>query len=165
MGEVLSQDDQDGLLNSEEGSSGAAVPETPELEVAEFDNASEEAQTSSDPAVYGSHGAASGPARNVQFGALKPGPAQAEAPKSIDLLLDVRLQLTVELGRRDLTIKEALSLGPGSVVELDRIAGEPVDMFVNNKLIARGEVVVIDDNFGVRVTEVVSPAERVNQVA
>jgi flagellar motor switch protein FliN/FliY len=64
-----------------------------------------------------------------------------------------------------MTIREALSLGPGSVLELDKIAGEPVDLLVNNKLIARGEVVVIDENFGVRVTEVVSPEERMDRVA
>jgi flagellar motor switch protein FliN/FliY len=86
------------------------------------------------------------------------------APRSLDLLLDIRLQLTAELGRREMTIREALSLGPGSVLELDKIAGEPVDLLVNNKLIARGEVVVIDENFGVRVTEVVSPEERMDRI-
>ena len=103
-------------------------------------------------------------AQSVQFGPLPGSPAVEGAPRSLDLLLDIRLQLTAELGRREMTIREALSLGPGSVLELDKIAGEPVDLLVNNKLIARGEVVVIDENFGVRVTEVVSPEERMDRI-
>ncbi len=97
----------------------------------------------------------------VQFGTLPSQGNIADEARSINLLLDVQLQLKAELGRKELTIREALSLGPGSVVELNRLAGEPVDLFVNNKLIARGEVVVIDENFGVRVTDVVNPAERI----
>ncbi len=80
---------------------------------------------------------------------------------NIDLLLDVPLPVAVELGRVDMTIRDILDLGPGAVVELDRTAGEPVDILVNGKLVARGEVVVIDENFGVRVVDIVSPAERV----
>ncbi len=79
---------------------------------------------------------------------------------NIDLLLDVPLPITVELGRTDMTIRDILDLGPGSVVELNRVAGEPVDILVNGKLVARGEVVVIDENFGVRVVDIVTPAER-----
>ncbi|MDK2836553.1 MAG: flagellar motor switch protein FliN [Thermosediminibacterales bacterium] len=82
----------------------------------------------------------------------------------IDLILDVPLEVTVELGRTNKLIKEVLSLGPGSIIELDKLAGEPVDILVNGKFIAKGEVVVIDENFGVRVTEIVSPVERVNKL-
>jgi flagellar motor switch protein FliN/FliY len=74
---------------------------------------------------------------------------------SMDLLAGLEMNITVELGRTDLTIAEVLGLGPGSVIELDRVAGEPVDILVNNRLVARGEVVVVDENFGVRVVEVV----------
>lgn len=81
---------------------------------------------------------------------------------NIDLLLDVPLPITVELGRTSMTIRDILDLGPGSVVELDRVAGEPVDILVNGKLVARGEVVVIDENFGVRVVDIVAPAERLS---
>lgn len=101
----------------------------------------------------------------VEFGPLPSGSTTRESPRSLDLLLDVKLHVTAELGRKRLTIKEALSLGPGSVVELDKVAGEPVDLLINDKLIARGEVVVIEENFGVRITEVVSPAERMRKVA
>lgn len=80
--------------------------------------------------------------------------------KNLDLLMDVRLNLTVELGRTKLSLKEVLELTRGSVVELNRIAGEAVDLLANGKLIARGEVVVIEDNFGLRITSIVSPHER-----
>lgn len=81
---------------------------------------------------------------------------------NIDLLLDVPLPITVELGRTSMTIRDVLDLGPGSVVELDRVAGEPVDILVNGKLVAKGEVVVIDENFGVRVVDIVAPADRLS---
>src|SRR5581483_718046 len=80
----------------------------------------------------------------------------AAAGSGIDLLLDVSLQVSVELGRTRMTIAEVLALHAGSVIELDKIAGEPVDILVNGTRIARGEVVVVDDKFGVRVLEVVS---------
>ncbi len=80
--------------------------------------------------------------------------------QNLNLLLDIPLQVTVELGRTKKLIKEILELGPGSIVELDKLAGEPVDILVNNKLVAKGEVVVIEENFGVRVTEIVSQWER-----
>ena len=81
---------------------------------------------------------------------------------SLDLLLDVPLQVTVELGRARKLVRDILNLAAGSIIELDKLAGEPVDVLVNGKLVARGEVVVVDENFGVRVTDVVSAAERVS---
>lgn len=80
---------------------------------------------------------------------------------NLDLILDVPLQLTAVLGRTGILIKDLIELGPGSVLELDKLAGEPVDLLVNNKLVARGEVVVIDEKFGVRITDTVSPVERI----
>jgi flagellar motor switch protein FliN len=85
-------------------------------------------------------------------------------PEKVDFLLDISLELSIELGRSVLTVKDILSLKDGSVVELDKLAGDPVDILVNNKLIARGEVVVIDDNFGVRVTDILSPADLINNL-
>ncbi|HMO54572.1 MAG TPA: flagellar motor switch protein FliN, partial [Tepidiformaceae bacterium] len=82
-------------------------------------------------------------------------PASSGQPKNIDLLSRLQMNVSVELGRTELTVAEGLGLGPGSVIELDRLAGEPVDIMVNDRLIARGEVVVVDENFGVRVVEVV----------
>ncbi|HID16483.1 MAG TPA: flagellar motor switch protein FliN, partial [Candidatus Atribacteria bacterium] len=77
------------------------------------------------------------------------------------LLLDVPLEVTVELGRTTMLLKDILELGTGSVIELEKLAGEPVEIMVNNKLIAKGEVVIIDENFGVRITKIISPEERV----
>jgi flagellar motor switch protein FliN len=76
--------------------------------------------------------------------------------KNLDVLLHVPLQVTAELGTAHMSVAEVLKLGAGSIIELDRLAGGPVDLMVNNKLIARGEVVAVDENFGVRVTELIS---------
>lgn len=94
--------------------------------------------------------------RSVQFGTLDETSTAKATPSSIDLLRDVPLLVQAELGRTKLLVKEILKLGVGSVVELDKEAGEPVDILVNNKLIARGEVVEIDGNFGVRIQEILS---------
>jgi flagellar motor switch protein FliN/FliY len=78
-----------------------------------------------------------------------------------ELLLDVPLEVTVQLGRTRMTIHELLALGPGSVVELDKVAGEPLDIIINDRLVARGEAVVVNDKFGVRITDIVSRSERI----
>jgi flagellar motor switch protein FliN/FliY len=97
----------------------------------------------------------------VQFPNLNTQPAAREQG-NIGLLMDVFMEMTVELGRTRKLIKEILTMGEGTIIELDKLAGEPVDILVNHKLIAKGEVVVIDENFGVRVTEIVSPQERLS---
>ncbi|WP_186577462.1 flagellar motor switch phosphatase FliY [Aquibacillus kalidii] len=84
--------------------------------------------------------------------------------RNLDMLLDIPLKVTVELGRTQRTIKDILELSSGSIVELDKLAGEPVDIHVNDKLIAKGEVVVIDENFGVRVTDIVSQSDRLKKL-
>jgi flagellar motor switch protein FliN/FliY len=81
--------------------------------------------------------------------------------RRLALLLDVNLDISVELGRSRMSIQELLGLGPGSVIELDKLAGEPLDILVNDRLIARGEAVVMNDKFGVRITDIVNPTERV----
>ena len=93
-------------------------------------------------------------AHRAQFAPLSAA-VQAAGPSGIDLLAGLEMNVSVELGRTDMTVADVLALGPGSVVELDRLAGEPVDILVNDRLIARGEVVVVDENFGVRVVEVI----------
>jgi flagellar motor switch protein FliN/FliY len=99
----------------------------------------------------------------VQFGTLESSVPTAPSydQSNLNLMLDIKINLHVELGRTTMNIKEILELGRGAVLELDRLAGEPVDLFANGKLIARGEVVVIEDNFGLRVTNIVSPQERI----
>ncbi len=84
--------------------------------------------------------------------------------KNLNMLLDIQLQVTVELGRTKRSIKDILELSQGSIIELDKLAGEPVDILVNSKLVAKGEVVVIDENFGVRVTEIISQADRIKNL-
>ncbi|WP_394512698.1 flagellar motor switch phosphatase FliY [Priestia aryabhattai] len=84
--------------------------------------------------------------------------------RNLDMLLDIPLQVTVELGRTRRTVQEILALSSGSIIELDKLAGEPVDILINSKLIAKGEVVVIDENFGVRVTDIISPRDRINKL-
>jgi flagellar motor switch protein FliN/FliY len=101
--------------------------------------------------------------QSVQFPNLMPHITQQETG-NIGLIMDVFMEMTVELGRTRKLIKEILGMGEGTIIELDKLAGEPVDILVNHKLIAKGEVVVIDENFGVRVTEIVSPMERMSDM-
>ena len=103
------------------------------------------------------------PVQPAQFTPLSSEPV-AVNDANIGLILDVPLQITVELGRTKKSIKDILELSNGSVVELDKLAGEPVDVNVNGKLLAKGEVVVIDENFGVRITDIVSPLERAQKL-
>jgi flagellar motor switch protein FliN/FliY len=105
-----------------------------------------------------------GPAvQALHLGPLAPGASRVERG-SLDLILDVDLEATVELGRAKLSIRDILGLGPGSVVELDKLAGEPADLLINGRRLARGEVVVIDDDFGLRITEILTPTERLNSL-
>lgn len=84
--------------------------------------------------------------------------------RNLNLILDIPLKVTVELGRTKMPVNELLNLTQGSVIELSKLAGEPMEVYVNDKLIARGEAVVINEKFGVRLTDVISPAERVEQL-
>lgn len=102
--------------------------------------------------------------QSVQFSNFdEPAPSNGE-PNNLNMLLDIPLQVTVELGRTKRMVKEILEVSQGSIIELDKLAGEPVDILINNKLIAVGEVVVIDENFGVRVTDILSTEERISKL-
>lgn len=102
--------------------------------------------------------------QGAQFSPFDPGHQPQMTDQNLGLLMDIPLQVTVELGRTKKQIREILDLGPGAIVELDKLAGEPVDILVNNKLIAKGEVVVIDENFGVRITDIISQLDRVQKL-
>lgn len=116
------------------------------------------------PPVYANNVVSSGvPVQNAQFAPLTNEPVEVNAA-NISLIQDVPLQVTVELGRTKKSIREILEFSTGSIIELDKLAGEPVDIHVNGQLTAKGEVVVIDENFGVRITEIVSPMERVQSL-
>jgi flagellar motor switch protein FliN/FliY len=104
---------------------------------------------------------------NVQpaaFEQLTPSGATQAAPANLDLILDIPVNLTVELGRTKIAIKNLLQLAQGSVVELDGLAGEPMDVLVNGCLIAQGEVVVVNDKFGIRLTDIITPSERLRKL-
>jgi flagellar motor switch protein FliN len=88
----------------------------------------------------------------------------ANAPRDIDMILDIPVQLTVELGRTKIPIRHILQLAQGSVIELDGLAGEPMDVLVNGCLIAQGEVVVVNDKFGIRLTDIITPSERIRKL-
>lgn len=105
-------------------------------------------------------------AARAEFAPLQGPPAAPGGGGEINLesILDVRLTLTLEVGRAKITVRELLALTPGSVVELDRQAGEPLDLYVNGILVARGEVVVVNERFGLRLTEVVSASDRVRNL-
>ena len=98
-------------------------------------------------------------------GAARPFSPQDAPATDINMVLDIPVQLSVELGRTKVPIKHILQLGQGSVVELDAMAGEPMDVLVNGYLIAQGEVVVVNDKFGIRLTDVVTPSERLRRVS
>jgi flagellar motor switch protein FliN/FliY len=107
------------------------------------------------------------PARRVPTAAFEqfsPSGAKPAGANDIDLILDIPVQLTVELGRTKIAIKNLLQLAQGSVVELDGLAGEPMDVFVNGCLIAQGEVVVVNDKFGIRLTDIITPSERIRKL-
>lgn len=140
-----------GLVESEEEVS-ASTPAGPSAVAAPAEESA--------PSVGGAGAVTVTPA---EFAPLAPMPNDPE-PANIGLIMDVPLHVTVELGRRRMLVKDVLELGKGSLIELDKLAGEPVDVFVNGKLIAKGEVVVIDENFGVKVTSIVTPAERVRNL-
>lgn len=100
----------------------------------------------------------------AQFAAFGQNPFPQPDESNLSLLLDIPLKVTVELGRTNKMIKDILELSQGSIIELDKLAGEPVDILVNNKFIAKGEVVVIDENFGVRVTDIVNQWDRIQKL-
>jgi len=101
----------------------------------------------------------------AQFNPLQPeGGASVSADSNLDIILDVPVSLSMEIGRTTISIRNLLQLNQGSVVELDRLAGEPLDVLVNGTLVAHGEVVVVNEKFGIRLTDVVSPSERVKKL-
>jgi flagellar motor switch protein FliN/FliY len=126
--------------------------------------ATADAQWSDAPAEQPAQGR-SGDVKPAQvFSKLTPGNAANGPVSDIDLILDIPVQLTVELGRTKIPIRHILQLAQGSVVELDGLAGEPMDVLVNGCLIAQGEVVVVNDKFGIRLTDIITPAERIRKL-
>ena len=124
---------------------------------------SDESDESMEDALSEEGGEDMTPVRSVSFQQLAPSDEIVDKD-NIDRLMDVGLNLSVELGRKEMQIREILGLGPGKIIELDKLAGEPVDLLVNGKLLAKGEVVVVDENFGVRITELIDPINRIKML-
>lgn len=144
---------------------------------AEWANALADDEEKRGPATFGS--AASGAGTNAAGGSfgsqasdahfqdmteISKQPRDKNLKRELDFILDIPLDVSAELGRTRLLINELLQLGQGSVVELNKLAGEPLEVYVNGKLVARGEAVVINEKFGVRLTDIISPIERVKQL-
>jgi len=110
------------------------------------------------------NGVGKGP-QDADFAEFEPSVSSAERPQNMDFLLDIPLEIKVELGRTKIQIGELLRLSQGSVVELEKLTNEPVDVFINQKLMAHGEVVIVNEKFAVRLTNVISPGERVKKLA
>ena len=162
-GGELSQDDIDGLLGGGEDGSAAAEGDEEEQArlAAEWANALETgAEIEEGKGIPSTTSAA--PAK---FNELPGDQGTQQPPRDLDFILDIPLEVTVEIGRTKMLINDLLQIGQGSVIELNRLAGEPLDILVNSKLIARGEVVVVSEKFGIRITDIVSPMERVKRLA
>jgi flagellar motor switch protein FliN/FliY len=110
------------------------------------------------------HTPANAKVQKVEYASFSEPIAASSAIGNIDMLYDIPLAITVELGRAEMQIRKILELGPGAVIQLDKLAGEPVDILANHKLIAKGEVVVIEENFGVRITDIISPIDRLTKM-
>ena len=153
----MEQNEIDALMREMDGGEGASTVAAPgEDENLSWDDVQEEMEaTRKEDAPT--------EVASVSFGEFQSN-AAPKANMDIDFILDIPLTLTVELGRSKMLISELLQLGQGSVLELSKLAGEPMDIFINQRLIARGEVVVVNEKFGVRLTDIVSPAERVNRL-
>jgi len=164
----VSEDDwADAMSEQEETPSDAASEEDPwaaamaEQEAAEeSDEDREEASAASEQT---SKASAAKPASDDVFRPLSPDSGSSQA-RELEMIMDIPVKLTVELGRTKLTIKQLLELAQGSVIELEGLAGEPMDILINGYLIAQGEVVVIEDKYGIRITEIITPSERIHKL-
>ncbi len=116
------------------------------------------------PSGGGGGAAAGGSGGGATGGPGSRSAADEKRERNLDLILDIPLRVTVELGRTKMVVRELLTLGQGSVIELNKLAGEPMEILVNDKLVAKGEAVVVNEKFGVRLTDIISPLERVEQL-
>jgi len=149
----MSEEATSPLNNMEMGDIGAALAAA----------ATDPAQAGGTPDGAAAAGAGAGGAGAVA-GAMAAKPGAMNSVQSLDFILDIPLKVTVELGRSKMAIRDVLQLAQGSVIELQKFAGEPLEVLVNDKLIARGEVVVVNEKFGIRLTDILSPVERIEQL-
>lgn len=121
-------------------------------------------QMASEPADDDFGGGGAGEGGGASGGDSQDSDSSSERDRNLELILDIPLKVTVELGRTKMVVSDLLNLGQGSVIELSKLAGEPMEVLVNDKLVARGEAVVVNEKFGVRLTDIISPSERVEQL-
>ncbi|RUR31019.1 flagellar motor switch protein FliN [Vreelandella andesensis] len=161
----VSDDDwADAMSEQEEPSSSADAAgeeEDPWAAAMAEQEAAEEADTSSSEPE--TEAPVAKPASDEVFRPLSADNGHAES-RDLEMIMDIPVKLTVELGRTKLTIKQLLELAQGSVIELEGLAGEPMDILINGYLIAQGEVVVVDDKYGIRITEIITPSERIHKL-
>lgn len=172
---VVSQDEIDNLLEEMQEEEGKDKPkgegaaeggeqkdpsENPEAWGLSEDELKEQAESEAAPGTSAG-GEATDTAKDVKFEPLPGAEGEPATPRSLEFVLDIPLMLTVEVGRTKMNIGDLLTLGPGSIVELTKMAGEPLEVFVNDKLVARGEAVIVNEKFGIRLTDVISKAERI----
>ena len=115
-------------------------------------------------AILGETGAAAGGAQPAPMEELTPSAQRVEGAPDLDVIMDIPVRISMEVGNTEISIRNLLQLNQGSVIELDRLAGEPLDVLVNGTLIAHGEVVVVNEKFGIRMTDVISPSERIKKL-
>ena len=160
--DILDNNDIDGediVDNSATDDSSSDLTKNAEFENTEFEEANTQQQNDN-------KGEKTVTVQPVQFASFEDlDQVQGPANQNLNILLDVKLQLTVELGKTELPFKKVLELTKGSIVTLNKAAGEPVELYANGKLIAFGEVVVIEDNFGLRITHITDPAKRLNTIS
>ncbi|MBZ5488547.1 flagellar motor switch protein FliN [Halomonas aquamarina] len=145
------------MAEQEAAEEDAAEEDDPWAAAMAEQGASEEEEAPSEPAPVAKA------ASDEIFRPLGPGSANEQA-RDLEMIMDIPVKLTVELGRTKLTIKQLLELAQGSVIELEGLAGEPMDILINGYLIAQGEVVVIEDKYGIRITEIITPSERIHKL-
>ena len=150
----ISADDWAAALAEQETTPAASAEDDWAAAMAEQDTATQSADAAEQPKVA--------PAQI--FEQLTPGAGNLGSPSNLDMILDIPVNLTVELGRTKIAIRSLLQLAQGSVVELDGLAGEPMSVLVNGCLIAQGEVVVVNDKFGIRLTDIITPSERLRRL-
>jgi flagellar motor switch protein FliN len=164
--DIMEQDNVDGGFIIEQAPSAGAKPEPHEEVYSETPAGREAVQEKAQPQHFGGNQSFEQPVQvqSASFTSFEQSSVHKPESKNLDMLLDIPLNVTVELGRTKRSVKDILELSSGSIIELDKLAGEPVDVLVNSRLIAKGEVVVIDENFGVRITDIVSQSDRLKKL-
>ncbi len=167
MQDDITQEEADAMLKDASGNTDAGEDAAAESQPDEtVENANPMSSDASEPMtqrpIGGSEEIAASPGQLDTLRSVVGAPSDTKG--NINFLLDVPLDVTVELGRTKIALKDMLQLGPGSVIELDKLIGEPVDLLINERLIAKGEVVVFDESFGVRITDIINPEERIKSL-